>query len=84
MLSQAVQGSMFVAFIRIWRNTTVLVSILTIDENTNNKHCTEASIVRAMNLTGIHLARMCDDVVDTRLIIIPILDSSGRGLGVAT
>jgi hypothetical protein len=37
-----------------------------------------------MNLTGIHLARMSDDVVDTRLIIIPILDSSGRGLGVAT
>jgi hypothetical protein len=37
-----------------------------------------------MHVTGIHLARMRDDVVDTRPIKIPILDSSGHGLGVAT
>jgi hypothetical protein len=75
--------SKFVVFIRIWRNAAVVVSILTSDVNKNNTHCIEAPIAEAMNVTGIHLARMRRDVVDAIPIKIPTLDSSGHGLRVA-
>jgi len=77
------QVSLFVVFIRIWRNAAVVVSILTSDANKNNTHCTEPPIAEAMNVTVIHLARMRRDVVDTRPIKKPTLDNSGHGLGVA-
>lgn len=78
------KGSKFVVFfIGIWRNAAVVVRTLTSDANKNNTHCTEAPIAEAMNVTGTHLARMRRDVVETRPIKIPTLDSSGHGLGVA-
>jgi hypothetical protein len=58
--------------------------MLLITENENNPHCTEAAIFRAESVYGIHLARIRDKVVDTRIIRNPIADSSGGGSEGAT
>ena len=58
--------------------------MLVINKNENNAHCTEAAIFRAGSVDGIHLARIRDSVVDTRIIKNPIADSSVQGPGVAT